>query len=481
MNQTRVLLLVTLMISATCAVACGDNAAGDGGGGGTGPGNGSTGGSPTGGSPTGGPASSSANGSGDVTTSTSVTNGTSTDSATVSADASSSTGVVACGAPGEACCAGDQCDDEATCTGGSCQLTCAACETACELGSCIDVKQVTAGYRFSCALLATGSIRCWGSNDAYELGDGTDVGRWQQMPLVPPIDDVVAIASAPTDSHSCALTSLGDVWCWGSNYLGQLGVAGHPSGPVEVAGLTQAVAEVKVGGEANQGYTCVRNVDGTVACWGKPGGHVPIPRASITNATALAVGGWHACAIVNGGQVSCWGLNTSGQLGNGTLDPVAGEVIVGGITTATSLALGRVHSCAVLADGTARCWGDNTVSQLGTGATESDIPTAAPVVGLGGVRSMAAGGGHTCALLLDGTAKCWGDNILGQLGINSFDGKFNTPQDVVGFTGGATIAAGSFHTCASDSAGRAFCWGYNQGNQLGSSGNSWSIPHLVEW
>ena len=145
-------------------------------------------------------------------------------------------------------------------------------------------------------------------------------------------------------------------------------------------------------------------------------GCTPPPPAGTLNAVAIDAGASHTCAVVDDGTISCWGRADLGQLGNGSfLYTSAVPLTVTGLTDAVAIAAGWSHSCALLDDGTARCWGRNDLGQLGNGhRTNSNVPVT--VTGLTDAVAITAGGNHTCALLDDGTARCWGYNDYGQLG-----------------------------------------------------------------
>lgn len=142
-------------------------------------------------------------------------------------------------------------------------------------------------------------------------------------------------------------------------------------------------------------------------------------------------------------------------------------VTVGGLSNVTALTSGAAHSCALRVDQTVACWGENSVGQLGNGTTaNSAMPL--PVSGLSGVTALAAGASsaHTCALLLDQTVRCWGYNSVGQLG----DGttvNATTPITVSGLAGVTALAAGGDHTCAILTDQTVKCWGSNRNGQLG--------------
>jgi alpha-tubulin suppressor-like RCC1 family protein len=182
----------------------------------------------------------------------------------------------------------------------------------------------------------------------------------------------------------------------------------------------------------------------------------------------IAVGDQHACAIVAGGAVKCWGANFAGQLGDGSHLVRHGTVQVMGLSGAVQLAAGRAHTCARLGDGTVRCWGANNYGQIGDGTQmERDAPV--PVMGLSGVTQLAAGAGeHTCALTGSGTPSCWGYNGAGELGLDLVQVIFeNTPTPVPGLGSVTQLAVGLYHTCARISDGTARCFGNDSYGSLG--------------
>jgi hypothetical protein len=186
----------------------------------------------------------------------------------------------------------------------------------------------------------------------------------------------------------------------------------------------------------------------------------------------VALGASHTCAITTAGGVMCWGNNGAGQLGVGDaanrLAPA--DVALAGGATPAFISAGVSHTCAVTTAGAVQCWGSNQTAQLGLPLTTTSSPRPAPVPGLTGVASVAAGAGHTCALLADGTVKCWGANDKAQAGQNPAATQLATSPTAVNLTGPMTqIATQLDHTCALKGNGQVLCWGWNLFGQTGTS------------
>jgi alpha-tubulin suppressor-like RCC1 family protein len=284
-------------------------------------------------------------------------------------------------------------------------------------------------------------------------------------------------AVAANGYHTCAALNGGAVKCWGSNDFGEIGVSTAYSealSPVAVSGVTNASSVA-----SGEHHSCALMSSGAIQCWGNnvngelgngstTDSATPVLVSGITNAAAFASGSAHTCALLNGGAVQCWGLNSTGQLGNGTTTNSSTPVPVSGITNAIAIGAGNHHSCAVLNGGSVSCWGGNNVDQLGNGTT-TDSSTPVLVVGISNASAVAGGEEHTCALQSNGVVQCWGDNSYSQLGNISLLLANSTAVPVPGINNATAIACGTFHSCALLSGGAIQCWGYNSAGQVGTS------------
>jgi len=343
------------------------------------------------------------------------------------------------------------------------------------------VVAIAAGGRHTCALTSGGAAKCWGRNSMGQLGDGTSgTDRLTPVDVVGLSSGVVAIAAG--ELHTCVLTSGGAVKCTGSNYYGQLGdgtVGTNRLTPVDVVGLANGVVAIATGG----GHTCALTSGGAVKCWGRnsmgqlgdgtvgtnrltPVDVVGLPSGVI----AIAGGANHTCALTRGGAVKCWGDNFFGQVGDAgatiRLTPVDVVGLAGGVV---AISTGADHTCALTRGGAVKCTGDNFHGQLGDGTSGMSRLTPGDAAGLAsGVAAISAGFGHTCALTSGGAVKCWGNNGAGQLGDGTSGPDRLTPVDVVGLANGVVaIAARGYHTCALTGGGAVKCWGENNVGQLG--------------
>ena len=338
---------------------------------------------------------------------------------------------------------------------------------------------VSGGGEYTCVTLPDGTGQCTGRNQFGQHGNGTVTNS----SVLDPISGLTTATHVSAgDEFACALLMNGTVKCWG---LGESGPRGDGSfstfalTPVDVIGLTGATTL-----DTGYGQACVLLADGTMRCWGEnregqlgngttatPGTSRPVVVVGITGATAIATGAYHTCALLSDGTVKCWGRNGQGQLGDGTLTasstPSQVETGFGPLSGVTALTAGGAHTCALLANGTVRCWGDNIEGQLGDGTTFGK-PNGIQVTGINSAVAISAGWQHTCAILMDGTVRCWGANAFGQLGDGTLTRRL-APVPVAGITGATAITASWWHhSCAVLGDGTVKCWGANDWGQLGN-------------
>jgi alpha-tubulin suppressor-like RCC1 family protein len=370
------------------------------------------------------------------------------------------------------------------CLGGSCAFVDATCADSAlrydvtaatdVAGECVAkdrscVRALGLGARHTCAAL-TGSVVCWGSNDAGQLGAPASAGGAARRTIegLPPVAEISAGAS-----HTCALATSGQVHCWGANDAGQLGSAGGPA--------AKAVA-------------------------------------TLPEATSVRAGGNHTCALAKTGDVYCWGKNDEGQVGDGTTDDRATPTKVA--SDAVAIAAGGKHTCAVMRDGAVRCWGLDDWGQagLGGGARRSLAPAAATAMDHLGADRIVAGAAHTCLLRGDktwcwgqlgdgvvdrstdaitgpsagyacsraersgGELWCWGANEFGQLGTGAIADQVAAPEAAHLVAVSDVAGAGATHACAVTRDGTLWCWGANAAGQLGvdTSGKASRDPRAVD-
>lgn len=352
-----------------------------------------------------------------------------------------------------------------------------------EVPSVSGAADVAVTSRSSCALKTDGHVWCWGNNRYGQLGDGTFADSFVPV-QVRNLAGVVALSGGA--HYVCALRSGGAVSCWGDAKSGQLGDGtwsdSEPT-PQPVSGLDDAVAIA-----AGSSHSCALRASGAAVCWGQQGlgggrlGNgivtyrvLPTAVPGVTAATSVTTGTKHVCSVGTGGQLTCWGSNSAGQLGDTNIGrkprpPRANPWVVG----ATQVAVGSRHTCAPAYGSwmAPLCWGSNQFGQLGDGGAESTTSAPVMVSGLVEVEKMSADEITTCALLPDGSAMCWGGGWAGQLG----NGKYNStlrPVQVLGvggagyLTGLVDIDVGRYFACAVAGSGRVYCWGDNRWSQLG--------------
>jgi len=317
----------------------------------------------------------------------------------------------------------------------------------------VEAISLGVGATHACARLVDSTTRCWGGNATGQLGLGNnlDVGDDEFPFAVNALTFNGEIASMhPGGNHTCALVAGGSVRCWGAANFGQLGYGNTTELAIPLSvdiGLDGAAVVLAAGLHHN----CAVLDDNKVRCWGRnnkgqlgygnttnigddetPSSIVPVPiqPQGIPGGTMIVdvgLGHEHSCVAYETGDVLCWGENFYGQLGQGTTTTVGDNetlatlfpIDLGG--DATKLALGKHHTCALLNDGDVKCWGRNLYGQLGRGdiahVGDDEVPADITPIDLGGEATwITAGNYHTCAVIENHEIVCWGFNDYGQLG-----------------------------------------------------------------
>ncbi len=270
-------------------------------------------------------------------------------------------------------------------------------------------------------------VWCWGYNNAGQVGNGSKTPDKVFAPTKTKSSLIDLVTVGVGDSHTCAARKDG-LWCWGSNFYGQLGKPKVGGDPVELAPDMVDFNPSPVQYDAGSNHGCVRTSAGTVYCWGYNlhynvgDGTTSTLKAkptlvkNIKPAKQLTVGGNHACVIDMNDEAWCWGHNLLGQLGHGKPGQPKEPVKVANLKDVEHISAGRDYTCAVHSGGKVSCWGSNKDNQLATTQTTAaqkpwpieEVEEAAAQVH--------CGSGHVCALLGSGEVMCWGRNDKGQCG-----------------------------------------------------------------
>lgn len=360
----------------------------------------------------------------------------------------------------------------------------------------VAVSAGTLGLTHACAVLDTGRVRCWGSNDHGQLGDGSTIDRSTPVEVAG-LGNATQVAVGP--AHSCALLDTGSVSCWGAGAAYELGNPLPLDQPLPVSVLALPPSTViTAGGDYGpggpRGFSCALSVDGTEWCWGQGGptsfdptlpratgvadlvdlddrcaitsGRTVVCSPSGSNSWAPLAGVDHVadvtdlggCILREDGTVQCTGRNEAGRLGNGSGTFVAApQPPVTGITTAAEVSASSYHSCARLTSGGVSCWGNGLLGQRGDGTTSyQSAPTM--VTGIPDATALGSGEYMSCAVRAGGTVWCWG----------TFSGTTNTtPVQIPGIADAVHLDGGQGFMCAVRSGGAMACWGNNTNGELG--------------
>ena len=367
--------------------------------------------------------------------------------------------------------------------------------------------RVFTGRSHSCILFKNKKIKCWGQNYAGQLGydHNRNLGDDELFSVLDFVDvgeNVLDVAVG--DAFTCVLLDNQLIKCWGQDQYGQLGWRGQTY--TDVASIPGIDLDMNVNQIISFGhFTCALSDMGKIKCWGyNNSGQLGLGhRHTIgddedeeisfmdlgTSAIKLVVGSDHACALLLGGKVRCWGLNNVGQLGYGHTNNIGddehlssvGDVSVGGIVV--DIGIGHNYTCVLLDDNTSKCWGESWNRYLGYPGQgnhigDDELPSSiSTVLDWGGsVDNIFVGYSHFCALFTNDKIKCWGENSYGELGINPLFpslSELNT-QPFVSLNDDGDIldmGLGEKRTFILFTSGKMHSWGFNRYGHLGRSHN----------
>lgn len=346
--------------------------------------------------------------------------------------------------------------------------------------------QVDSGGGHSCARKVSGRVLCWGGNFFGELGNGgSGTGADRTAPVAVAGDTVQWATVSAGSVHTCGVSVDAHLYCWGDNFFGTLGTGGSQQPqplPVEVDGAHDDWSAVSAGGA----HTCGLRDSGHLYCWGLdfsgqlgdgPGGDdlspVPVEVAGgFSDWAAISAGADHTCALRESGQLYCWGRNSHGQLGDdSTVNRDAPVEVAGAATDWVAVSAGLRHTCGLEESGRLLCWGSDSRGRLGNGgATTVDQLVPSEVAGAAtDWAEVSAGSSVTCARKASGRLYCWGSDADGRLGNGGANVDRARPVEVTGaVTGWQAVSVGGFHACARKATGRLFCWGRDRDGQLGN-------------
>jgi alpha-tubulin suppressor-like RCC1 family protein len=340
---------------------------------------------------------------------------------------------------------------------------------------------IAAGAYHSLAVRGGNEVMAWGRNDLGQLGIGiSGENKGKNFPhIVTGMEKIVDLAGG--ENHSLALSNDGNVWSWGNNSHGQLGIGDfeitQKDTPQSVLLLTDIVAI-----DAGYAHSLALQNNGNVWSWGsntngqlgngKEGRETsenkPYLIQTLDNCVAIAAGYAHSVALKKDGTVWTWGFNSTGQLGDQSETDTSEPAIVPGLANVIAISAGDYHTVALKNDGTVWTWGDNPFGQLGDGTTiTKNFPVR--VLDISNVTGIAAGYVHTLALRNDGTVWAWGGNAYGQLGDNSDVKMQSRPVKADIFPYGIAIEAGHDHSLVLKSDGTVWSFGANGYGQLGDN------------
>lgn len=341
-----------------------------------------------------------------------------------------------------------------------------------------NISKIDGGNGYTLFTKSDGSVWASGGNTKGQLGNGTFTSSLVPVSMN---NSSIAIMAKAGITSTVVLKNDGTVWTTGNNDAGQLGFTSgsidNSNTPIQVSGLT-GIKSISAGGNH---YLFLKN-DGTVYSYGlNTGGQLgngttepnmsPAIIPGLNNVKEVCAGGSHNLALKYDGSVWAWGKNSDGQAGNNTKTDVLIPTQITSLNNVIAIGAGRNHSMAITSDGAVYSWGDGSMGQIGNGYTDDKrVPTLTKGLPANSVKAVTGGGAHSLALLNNGKLKGWGRNRNGQLGCNDTDDAYSA-ADVLVLGNVVAVDAGGAHSLALKGDGTVWAWGDNTYYQV-SSGSS---------
>lgn len=341
------------------------------------------------------------------------------------------------------------------------------------------LTQISTGFAHTCSVDKLGNVYCWGNNEVGQIGVGTTNSPIAPATKLPNFSKVKMVSAGA--AHNCVIDKNENLYCWGQNGNGKLGIGtlDQSNSPVKVNGI----AKVKFV-HASRLATCAIS-NGDVYCFGSnefgelqteskdKNVLVPSKVPGISEAKKVLVGTQVACALVSGNKLYCWGTQSNGRLGNGLEDnkaypPTQMELPEDVI----DFGVGAGHICAITGnEGNLYCWGYGEKGQLGNSVSPISSATPTKVNGLKSIKKVHLNRFGTCALDVANQVFCWGGGEYLQNG-NTERKDTNSPVLISNLKSVKILSTSSSYTshmCAIENSGDTKCWGYGSSLQLGNS------------
>ncbi|EQC48260.1 chromosome condensation regulator, RCC1 repeat-containing protein [Bacteriovorax sp. BSW11_IV] len=346
-------------------------------------------------------------------------------------------------------------------------------------------KDAAVGFRSVCGIDGNDDLYCWGDNNYYQLANGTQVDSY--VPALVPGGHKWKMVSASSGTHYCAINMTDDLYCWGRNHFGQIGMGDNTT---VITGLTQVSSGTKFKSiSAGVNSSCALTLAGAGYCWGMGSNHVLGDGNSVDTYSPTAVAGghtftklemyhFHACGLTNASEIYCWGsdFSNNGNLGDGTGASSPVPVKVAGTHVWKDVSVTGRHTCGLDTTNQMFCWGEGEEGEIGNGdVADQLLPTL--VVGGYDWASMAGSAYMSCGVTSTGRAFCWGQYFnWGQMGNGLYSSTVFIPKKIPGDRTWKKIAGGYISFCGIDSSDDLYCAADDNYGEIGNGAGDTS-PH----